>query len=214
MSLSDIMQVPQSKTEAALLAAGALIPAARVLKGARGAINAGTRMLEGAAPETGLLSRAINAAEAPGTSIARNYPQQAAGFKTSQGSTYVLNGESTTRTKTPHMGHDPADIGEKSPSTRTVYVDPAFATEVGMWNTLSATGKRIVPQGDKITLVSVNPAAGKLGRDPLIHDNTFTTTPAVGRAPLELFKPDESGHYRGNHPGNPIIRLENPQIYR
>ena len=59
MSLSDIVQLPQSKLEAGLLAAGAVVPPAKALKAARGAVRAGTKMLEGAAPEVGVLSRAI-----------------------------------------------------------------------------------------------------------------------------------------------------------
>lgn len=60
-SLADVAPViPQSKTEA-LLAAAALIPGGKLLKGARGALKAGTGMLEGAAPEVGALSRALEA---------------------------------------------------------------------------------------------------------------------------------------------------------
>ncbi|HXJ76577.1 MAG TPA: hypothetical protein VNM37_27215 [Candidatus Dormibacteraeota bacterium] len=59
-SLADVAPViPQSKTEAALLAAGALIPPAKAAAGAKAAVRAGTRMLEGAAPEVGALSRGM-----------------------------------------------------------------------------------------------------------------------------------------------------------
>jgi hypothetical protein len=119
-----------------------------------------------------------------------------------------MNGESTTRTKSLHKFHDPADIGEKPPSARTVYVSPEFAQEVGMWNTLSSTGKRIILSKDgKVQLISRGPG-GKPGLDRIINDNSFSTTPEVGRAPLELFQPNESGHYAGNHPGNAITRVE------
>jgi GNAT superfamily N-acetyltransferase len=135
-------------------------------------------------------------------------PERPTSFTTSQGSTYSINGESTTRTKSLHKFHDPADIGEKPPSARTVYVSPEFAQEVGMWNTLSSTGKRIILGKDgKVQLISRGPG-GKPGLDRIINDNSFSTTPEVGRAPLELFQPNESGHYAGNHPGNAITRVE------
>jgi len=63
MELSDIIpKPPESGLEAALLAA-TVIPPGKILKGAKGAVEAGTRMMEGAAPEAGLLSRAITATE-------------------------------------------------------------------------------------------------------------------------------------------------------
>ncbi len=52
-----------------------------------------------------------------------------------------------------------------------------------MWNTSSASGKRIVLQDGRAMLVGEDPASGKLGRDPLVNDSSFTTEPAVGRAP-------------------------------
>jgi hypothetical protein len=58
-SLADVAPViPQSKTEAMLLAAG-LIPGGKLLKGAKGALKIGTAALEGAAPEVGALSRGM-----------------------------------------------------------------------------------------------------------------------------------------------------------
>jgi hypothetical protein len=128
-------------------------------------------------------------------------------FTTSQGSTYSIEGDSTTRTKSLHKFHDPTDIGEKAPSARTVYVSPEFAREVGMWNTLSSGGKRIILSKDgRVQLISRGPG-GKPGLDRIINDNSFSTTPEVGRAPLELFQPNEIGHYAGNHPGSPITKL-------
>jgi hypothetical protein len=212
---ADIVRLPQSKGEAAILAAGALIPGSKLLKGAKGAIAAGTGMLEGAAPETGQLSRALSAAEEiPPASQRADVP--VSNFTTSQGSTYVVNGQSTTRTKTPHIGHDPSDVGVKQPSHRTVYVDPQFATEVGMWNTSSSTGKRIMLGEDgKVTLVSTAPGSNRPGRDPLVYDSRFSTEPKTGLAPLELFNPsDISGRelYSGNHPGNAITSIAQQQL--
>jgi 2'-5' RNA ligase len=135
---------------------------------------------------------------------------EVAGFTTAKGSTYVVNGDSTTRTKTLHQGHDPKDVGEKPPSSRTVYVDPKFATEVGMWNTLSSTRKRVIlGQDGKVVLVSASdPASNRQGRDPIVNDSSYSTTPKVGLAPLELFNKTKEGHYSGNHPGNEITKIQ------
>ncbi len=128
-----------------------------------------------------------------------------ASFATSQGSEYQVNGESTTRTKSLHPGHEATDVGQKPPSARTVYISPDLAREIGMWNTLSSTRKRIILGDDgKITLISAAGPDNKQGQDATIADNSFTTVPAVGRAPLELFDEGAKGRYSGNHPGNAI----------
>jgi hypothetical protein len=58
---ADLPTLPQSKGEAALLAAGALIPPEKLLAGGRGLLRAGTTALEGAAPEVGAMGRALTA---------------------------------------------------------------------------------------------------------------------------------------------------------
>lgn len=63
-SPADLFQLPQSKTEAALLAAGALIPPAKALSGAKGLVRAGTTLLEGAAPEIQALTTEVPEAAA------------------------------------------------------------------------------------------------------------------------------------------------------
>ncbi len=128
-------------------------------------------------------------------------------FETAQGSTYAVNGQSTTRNKSQHAGHDPQDMGLKEPSEKTVYVDPKLATEIGAWNTLSAGGKRIRIAGDQIQLLSKNPRTGQLGIDRTINNPAFTTAPELGKSPLELWKSDERGMYASNHPGNAIVRI-------
>lgn len=131
-------------------------------------------------------------------------------FRTELGSDYQLFPDGTTlRTKAPRAGHP--DSGPKERSVKTVYVSPDFAKEVGMWQTSSASGKRIGLTADgKVSLLSNN-KEGKLGRDQLVHNNTFSETPEVGMAPLELwdFNP-ERGVFRGNHPGNKIVSLDSP----
>lgn len=126
------------------------------------------------------------------------------GFTTSKGSAYELDEQGrTTRTKTPHEGHDPKDVGVKEKSAVTVYVNPEFAREIGMWQTSNATNKRVFVDGKQVVLVSS--AYGKpLGSD---GKSTFSTEPQVGLSPLELWQPDQNGLYRGNHPGNEITEI-------
>jgi hypothetical protein len=76
MDVADLVQLPQSKTEAGLLAAGALIPGGKVLKGAKNAVRLGTTLAEGAAPEVGLLGKAL--ANVPRSEITAKEVLQAA----------------------------------------------------------------------------------------------------------------------------------------
>jgi hypothetical protein len=129
-------------------------------------------------------------------------------FKTSQGSLYHFGDGYTTRLKTPHEGHDAKDVGLKRPSDHTVFVDPDFAREIGMWQTSSASGKRVVLGNDgHVHLVSVNPKTGTHGRD---GKGKFSLQPQVGMAPVEVWDKNDKGWFRANHPGNPISEL-NPQ---
>ena len=128
-------------------------------------------------------------------------------FTTAQGSTYEVHEDgTTTRTKSPHQGHDPKDAGLKPRSQKTFYVSPEVAQQVGMWNTLEADGKRIVIQGDKVTLISKNPKTGAHGRDGRYD---VSNTPQPGLHPLELWDADSNGWYRGNHPGSAITSIDN-----
>lgn len=133
------------------------------------------------------------------------------GFTTSQGSAYTVSGQSTQRTKTPHVGHDPGDIGLKPPSEKTIYLDEDAAREVGIWNTLNASGKRIAIRGDEVLLTSLNPKTNQRGLDGRFK---FTTDPAVGKSPLELRERSASmgqrgmEGYRWNHPGTPIREIQ------
>lgn len=148
--------------------------------------------------------------EKPVSSETKKEASKVTGFTTSQGSTYTISGESTQRTKTLHVGHDPKDVGLKRPSDRTVYLEEEGAREVGMWNTLNASGKHIIVHGDEVWLTSMNPKENKRGRDGRFK---FSTEAEVGKSPLELWDRSDSLNkegregYRGNHPGTPIKSL-------
>jgi hypothetical protein len=128
-------------------------------------------------------------------------------FTTAQGSTYEFGEGRTTRTKSQHQFHDPKDVGKKQRSDSTVFVDPEFSQEIGMWNTLEAEGKRIVEKDGKLILTSINPQTGKRGKD---GEGAFTTNPEVGRNPVELWGKSKEGFWKGNHPGNPITSIGEP----
>ena len=138
-------------------------------------------------------------------------PAQVEGFTTSQGSVYIVSGESTQRTKAPHIGHDPTDVGLKPASEKTVYLDENSARQVGMWNTLNASGKRIVIKNNEVWLTSINPKTNQQGLDGKF---SFTTEPKIGKSPLELRERSTSLRkqgmegYKWNHPGTPIVDVQ------
>lgn len=134
-------------------------------------------------------------------------PGRVVRFTTERGSIYQVMPDGTTiRNKAARPEH-PGDSGVKEQSSRTVFVDPDLAREIGMWQTSSASGKRIALQGDEVLLLSRN-AEGATGRDKTISPARFSTEPREGLSPLELWLPDDRGLYRGNHPGNRIVALE------
>ena len=130
------------------------------------------------------------------------------GFTTERGSTYTMDGGRTQRTKAARGG-DP-DSGLKEKSDRTLFLSPEHAQAVGMWQGLSAQGKRVVVANGEVLLTSINPKSGERGIDGRFP---FTTTPEVGRNPLELWGKSESlakdglEGYRGNHPGSRITEV-------
>lgn len=135
-------------------------------------------------------------------------------FKTAKGSVYAhlipySNKDGITfRIKSVHQGHDSNDHGLKNQSSKTVYVEPESSREVGMWNTLQASGKRIVDDGTNLHLVSLNSTTGKYGRDA--KPIKYELKPIVGLSPIELWSPgevDRKNWYRSNHPGNVITDL-------
>jgi len=132
-------------------------------------------------------------------------------FRTSQGSLYVHNNGQTIRVKTPHMGHDAKDVGLKQGSVQTHFVDPADAQKVGMWNTLNASGKRIIVKDGHMLLTSINPQTGQRGLDERIAIRSHE--PQVGLAPVEMLSKSSQGDgwYSGNHPGNAITEMVDPK---
>lgn len=131
-----------------------------------------------------------------------------AGFTTSQGSTYTVEGQSTQRTKALHAHHEKTDVGLKEPSERTVYVAPEDATKIGMHTTLNREAQPTV----KLTTEGIV-LTSKYGREPDGRTYTKTTTetilysdqPEVGKTPVEFLP-------RGKvHPGNPIVELRHAE---
>ena len=147
-------------------------------------------------------------------------------FKTKQGSIYLAgsddrNNACTMRYKVPHQGHSKDDVGWKEKSEVTLYLNnPLTAREIGMWQTSSAEGKRVLVdmKNKQILLVSMNPVHQKLGKYTFVSgDSSFSLIPSIGSSPLELWKYDDSiqvGEYRafrGSHPGNEIVEIEEPE---
>ncbi|WP_316176269.1 hypothetical protein [Bradyrhizobium sp. SZCCHNRI1073] len=140
----------------------------------------------------------------------------AIGFKTAKGSTYEVHEDgTTTRNKAarPDAGHE-GDSGLKPRSAKTIYLDtPEMAANLSAagLNGLGSKGARVIIRDGKASLLTWNDAAGKWGISPGQKDIPFSTEPAIGRAPLEVWKPadDVPGWeaYRGMHAGNPITEL-------
>lgn len=124
-------------------------------------------------------------------------------FATSEGSTYQIQGEGTARkVVTPE---NPAGEWQK-PSKRTVYVPSDVAREVGAWQELGTTGKRVALRDDGIELLSRN-ASKKLIRDKLLAGAEYSNTPETGLHPLELSRQDKKGFYRGVQAGDEITNV-------
>lgn len=112
--------------------------------------------------------------------------QTVTGFKTAKGSTYEVRGQSTTRNKTPHEGHDPNDVGLKPPSERTIYVDPETAEDVAFHTGLNAEAKpKVFIEGDKLVRTS---RYGKGWEKEKRMEHSFSTEPQVGWVPIEFWK--------------------------
>lgn len=137
-------------------------------------------------------------------------------FRTGQGSLYAHAHGQTIRVKTPHLGHETADVGLKRGSEATHFIDPEAAKDVGMWQSSSAEGKRIVVKDGHAHLVSKNAATGHYGLDKRIR---LHAAPAAGLSPLELNDKSSRGGeqihssfagaevWKGNHPGSPITEF-------
>ena len=144
----------------------------------------------------------------------------AALYRTAKGSVYhAFPDGSTTRVKSYHPEHGPEDVGEKERSTKTVYIDKDSLglNPVGIdWGDRKW---RMVDHGDNtLSLVSQNPTTKQWGRDEFGANVPYSTEPAVGLTPVELWKPakpDDSIRrvntvkeaYRGVHFGNKITEV-------
>lgn len=130
-------------------------------------------------------------------------------FKTAKGSVYQVNADGTTvRTKAARPEH-PGDSGLKDVSARTIYVAPGDVTPLSMG---LGKGSRYHFDDKTSTLwvVMYNEAAGKMGATPSMSNIPFTTTPAIGYTPIEVWDPVVRHNtlvYRVSHMGNPITEV-------
>jgi hypothetical protein len=130
-------------------------------------------------------------------------------FTTTKGSTYRYDpgGKCTQRTKSPHPGHHPSDVGTKAWSHLTVYVSSKDAKRVGMHGSLQGSPTRILQRGQRLFLVSWNTQENRWGVSPNEREGIpFTETPSVGSAPLELWR-DQSEGWGKWHAGNAIVEI-------
>lgn len=130
-------------------------------------------------------------------------------FTTAKGSKYQFHEDGTTTRDKAARAEHPGDFGLKERSSKTVFVSPEMAHEVGMWQSSSATNKRIILKDGKVMMVSKASEGANIGRDNTVTgtDESFSTEPEIGKHPLELWKPDENGMYAGNHPGTAITTV-------
>lgn len=160
---------------------------------------------EGPKKLAALLERFPPMAAAEGTATA----PRVTGFTTAQGSTYTVDREGRTqRTKTPHAGHLPTDVGLKEASDRTYYVSDEDSKRAGMHGTLSGQKTIAVsPNEQTAYLASWNQAREDWGIAPSDRRAPLTLhkEPAVGLHPLEVWK---TGNYLGRwHAGNAITQI-------
>ena len=145
-------------------------------------------------------------------------PPVTEGFTTAKGSTYELHPDgTTTRMKAARadVGHE-GDFGAKPRTERTVYVDDAkLASALSAAGLESPSGgpvrARVVIKDGKASLVTWNEKEGAWGRSQMSTDIPVSDQPAIGKAPLELWKKTDEfpGYdaYRGMHAGNAITEL-------
>lgn len=132
----------------------------------------------------------------------------AAGFTTARGSTYEIKADGTTvRNKAARSdpGHE-GQSGPQPPSERTFYVDPADAQRLA----LPQAETRIIDHGDGTLSVAVQNADGRWGISPESRNIRVTTTPEVGRMPVELWRGEKIyglDGYKRIHLGNQITEL-------
>lgn len=122
-------------------------------------------------------------------------------FKTSKGSAYVVNGQSTTRDKAARSGagHE-GQSGPQPASERTFYVDMDGLDALGEFQTQGAHKRKIVVGPSRAALQYIEgPDAGKFEKR---SDTAVFHEPAVGRFPVELWKDGTVVHF-----GNEITEV-------
>lgn len=136
-------------------------------------------------------------------------------FKTARGSTYQVFADGTTKrdkAARDDVGHE-GDSGAKPRTQRTVYVEgngAGLLSAAGLQN-IGAKGARVAIRGNRAVLLMWNDARNNWGTSSDPNGTPIFDEPAVGRSPLELWKPadDVPGYdaYRGMHAGNLIVEL-------
>jgi hypothetical protein len=150
----------------------------------------------------------VSPVEAPRPNVYGDGLKTAKMFKTALGSEYaVFQDGSTTRFKTPHPGHDPADVGLKPKSEKTFYIRPEDTSNLDIVTAQGLPATPVIAEY-KPGVVGVKyidgPEAGKFIGGTLTK--TFTQ-PQVGLTPVELWKEG-----RGFHFGNKIVEVSDPPI--
>jgi hypothetical protein len=140
-------------------------------------------------------------------------PAQPLTFRTAQGSTYTYENGQTQRTKSPHVGHEIADVGVKERSELTHFVNPEDAQKIGMWNSVQGLPgpKKLVVHGNHAYLLNWNTQTNQYHTSGKVE---LQDKPAQGLSPLELWKGAEDKDFPGakvygnNHPGNAIVSID------
>lgn len=163
---------------------------------------------------------AIKAAKSFGKSVKVFHVEREGGesegpltFKTAKGSTYVVDGQTTTRDKAFRKEHGEKEQGAQPASERTFYVDKEGLNHLGEFQAQGGGKRKIVVRGDKAAIEYIDgPSAGKAERRTItqIHE-----APAAGLYPVELWKDGTVVHF-----GNKITKVtgrakvvEKPEVH-
>jgi hypothetical protein len=168
-----------------------------------------------ASPPKVVTDPGVAAPKAPEPSAPKPEPKVVGSFETAKGSTYQVHEDgTTTRNKSLHQGHDPKDVGIKPRSARTIYVSPGNAPY------LSGAGLILGPKGFRVALgrdgkawgLTWNEKEGRWGASPGARNVQYSDEPALGLAPVELWKPTDDVYkheaYANQHAGNMIVKLD------
>lgn len=181
----------------------------------RAGVETGAPSDAGAEGEAANATAASPEAAASSTTGAAADVSQEATFETARGSKYVVHEDgTTTRDKAARadVGHE-GDFGVKARSALTLYADPKLVGGLSAAGLSGLSrGARVVVDDGKATLLWWNEKAGKWGTSELSRDIPVSTTPEIGKAPIELWSPknDVPGRvsYAGQHAGNAIVKLD------